>query len=80
MKTGKVLVDAGELRAAIARDGKVALYAVYFATDQATLTSESKPQLEEIAKLLQGAALVHSRQSPRTTTKRVAQRIGAMRL
>ena len=56
METGKVLVDAGELRAAIARDGKVALYAVYFDTDQATLKSESRPQLEEIAKLLQGAA------------------------
>ena len=52
MDTGKVQVDAGALLDGLRRDGKVALYAVFFDLDKAILKPESKPQMEEIAKLL----------------------------
>jgi OmpA-OmpF porin, OOP family len=49
---GQVAVDAAALSAALGKDGKVALYGLYFDTNSATLKPESLPQLEELAKWL----------------------------
>jgi len=51
--TGMVKVDAAALGKGLAGEGRIALYGIYFDTAQATLKPESKPQLEEMAKLLQ---------------------------
>jgi OmpA-OmpF porin, OOP family len=53
MDTGKVLVNAEALRGGLEREGKVALYGIYFETGQALVKPESKPQLVEIAALLE---------------------------
>jgi len=53
MKSGQVQVlDAGALQKGLARNGKVALYGIYFDTDQAQIKPESATQLEAMAKLL----------------------------
>ena len=46
------LVSAEMMEESIKRTGKVALYTVYFDFDKADLKPESKPTIEEIAKLL----------------------------
>ena len=53
MEGGKVLVDTSALQKALGAEGKVLLYGIYFDTGKATLKPESKPQLAEMAKLLQ---------------------------
>ncbi len=54
METNKVSVNltAADMSKAIAAEGKVALYGLYFDSDKAELRSDSKPSLDEIAKLL----------------------------
>jgi OmpA-OmpF porin, OOP family len=53
MQTGQVQVlDAGALQKGLASSGKVALYGIYFDTDQAQIKPESKAQLDAMAKLL----------------------------
>lgn len=52
METGQVTVDAGAMKKGLAADGKIALYGVYFDTGKADVKPESKPQLDEMAKLL----------------------------
>jgi outer membrane protein OmpA-like peptidoglycan-associated protein len=53
MEGGKVqVVSSGELDQAIATTGKVAVYGLLFDYDKANLKPESKPTLDEIAKLL----------------------------
>ena len=54
METGRLSVNltAGAMAEAISADGKVALYGLYFDTDRAELRPDSKPSLDEIAKLL----------------------------
>ncbi len=52
MKQNMVLVKADEMSKAITLHGKVALYGIFFDTDQATIKPESKGTLEQIAKLL----------------------------
>ena len=52
METGKVSVDAGAMQKGLAAEGKVAIYGVYFDTGKADVKPESKPQLDEMAKLL----------------------------
>ena len=49
------MVDAKKMRLDIGETGKVALYGIYFDHDKAVVKPESKPTLDEIAKLL-GAA------------------------
>ena len=49
------MVDAEKMRLGIGENGKVALYGIYFDLDKAVVKPESKPTLDEIAKLL-GAA------------------------
>ena len=55
METGKVAasLNAGDMAKAIAADGKIAIYGVFFDTDKADVKPESKAALAEMAKLLQ---------------------------
>ena len=53
MPTGQVVVDAGTLQQSLQSAGKVALYGLYFDTGRAEIKPESKPQLDEMARLLQ---------------------------
>lgn len=46
------MTDAAKMQRSIGETGKVALYGIYFDTDQAAIKPESKPTLAEIAKLL----------------------------
>ena len=52
LKQDMVSVSASEMSKAIASTGRVALYGILFDTAKADLKLESKPALEEIAKLL----------------------------
>jgi OmpA-OmpF porin, OOP family len=52
MTQNMVVVSADEMSKAIASSGRVALYGIFFDTNKADIKSESKPALEEIAKLL----------------------------
>jgi OOP family OmpA-OmpF porin len=54
METGKVAVDlsAEQMGRGLAQDGKVALYGLYFDTDKADVRADSRPTLDEMAKLL----------------------------
>lgn len=56
METGKVTVDANAMARGLQADGKMALYGIYFDTGKSELKTESKAQLDEMAKLLQGNA------------------------
>jgi flagellar motor protein MotB len=52
---GRVQVRTAEdLGRALARDGRLALYGIYFDTDSAVVKPESQPQVAEIVKYLQG--------------------------
>lgn len=53
MQTGQVKVDAKALGQGLEANGKIALYGLYFDTGKADVKPESKPQLDEMAKLLQ---------------------------
>eukprot|EP00456_Euglypha_rotunda_P088264 TRINITY_DN9034_c0_g1_i13.p3 TRINITY_DN9034_c0_g1~~TRINITY_DN9034_c0_g1_i13.p3 ORF type:complete len:294 (-),score=86.04 TRINITY_DN9034_c0_g1_i13:20-901(-) len=52
MKQNMVTVSAGDMSKAIAATGRVALYGILFDTAKADIKPESKPALDEIAKLL----------------------------
>jgi OmpA-OmpF porin, OOP family len=55
VSTGQMTVsNAEELRSKLQNDGKVAVYGVQFATGKSEVLPESKPQLTEMAKYLQG--------------------------
>lgn len=54
MPTGQVTVDAKAMQGGLEAEGRVALYGIYFDTGKAELKPESKPQLDEMARLLQG--------------------------
>lgn len=53
MPTGQVTVDAKAMQGSLEADGKVALYGIYFDTGKAEVKPDSKPQLEQMAQLLQ---------------------------
>ncbi len=46
------IVEAGEMASAIADGGRVALYGIYFDTNEATIKPDSRPTLDEIARFL----------------------------
>jgi OmpA-OmpF porin, OOP family len=46
------MVDAGAMAKGLRETGHIALYGIYFDTDKAVIKPESRPTLEEIAKLL----------------------------
>jgi OOP family OmpA-OmpF porin len=52
MERKMVTVKAEEMAGEISKQGKIALYGIYFDTDKAEVKPESKPTLDEIAKLL----------------------------
>ncbi len=53
MEADKItFVDASQMRSAIDETGRISLYGILFDFDKATLKDESKPTLDEIAKLL----------------------------
>jgi outer membrane protein OmpA-like peptidoglycan-associated protein len=53
MDAGLVTASAAELAEGLERDGHISVYAIYFDTGSAALKPESKPALDEIAKLMQ---------------------------
>ncbi len=53
LKQNMVSVSASDMSKAIASSGRIALYGILFDTARAEIKAESKPALEEIAKLLQ---------------------------
>lgn len=52
MQDGLVVVDAAALASGIDRDGRISVYGILFDHDRAEIKPESKPALDEIAKLL----------------------------
>ena len=52
METRMITVDASAMAEEISASGRVALYGIYFDFNKAALKPESKPTLDEIAKLL----------------------------
>jgi outer membrane protein OmpA-like peptidoglycan-associated protein len=52
MDTGMITMDAQALEQNLVATGKAVIYGVYFDVDKAEIKPESKPQLDEIAKLL----------------------------
>lgn len=54
LPSGQVTVHVDALKSSLQSDGRVALYGIYFDTGKAVLKPESKPQLEEMARLLKG--------------------------
>lgn len=52
METGNVTVKADALARGLAADGKLALYGIFFDTGKADIKPESKPQLDEMARLM----------------------------
>ena len=48
------MVDAAAMSKGLRETGRIALYGIYFDTDRAVLKPESRPALEQIAKLLAG--------------------------
>jgi outer membrane protein OmpA-like peptidoglycan-associated protein len=51
---GNKMVDAAAMKKGLGEKGHIALYGIYFDTDKATIKPESKPTLDEMAKLLGG--------------------------
>jgi OmpA-OmpF porin, OOP family len=52
MDRNMVNIDAAAMEKGLHAEGKIALYGILFDTDKAEIKPESKPQLEEMAKLL----------------------------
>lgn len=48
------MIDAAEMAKGLGEKGHIALYGIYFDTDKAVIKPESKPTLDEMAKLLRG--------------------------
>ena len=55
MQTGQVTVNADTMKQGLNTEGKIALYGLFFDTGKADIKPESKSQLDEMAKLLQGS-------------------------
>lgn len=55
MESRMEVVKADEMARGIESSGKIALYGIFFETDRAEIREESKPALEEIARLLKAA-------------------------
>ena len=52
MQSGMVTVDANGMRKSIRDTGRVALYGIFFESGKSEMKAESKPALDEIAKLM----------------------------
>jgi outer membrane protein OmpA-like peptidoglycan-associated protein len=56
MERRMITVQAPEMATNLGRDGKQAIYGIYFDFDKADIKPESKPQLEEMARLMKDNA------------------------
>lgn len=56
MPSGQVVVDTKSLETILQEEGRATLNGLFFDTGKATIKDESKPQLEEMAKLMQAQA------------------------
>ncbi|MGE0659436.1 MAG: DUF4892 domain-containing protein [Reyranellaceae bacterium] len=55
METGKIkVIEADEIEQALARDGRIAIYGIYFDFDKAEIKPESQPQIAQLGALLKG--------------------------
>jgi len=54
-----VTIKADEIDAKMASEGRIALYGIFFDFDKAMVKPDSKPQIEEIAKLLKASPDLH---------------------
>ncbi|MBX3605583.1 MAG: OmpA family protein [Piscinibacter sp.] len=54
MDTGMVTVDAAALAKGLQAQGRIALYGIFFDTGKAEIKPESRAQLDEMARLMQG--------------------------
>ncbi|MCU7945215.1 MAG: DUF4892 domain-containing protein, partial [Candidatus Thiodiazotropha sp. (ex Cardiolucina cf. quadrata)] len=52
MELDQIVVDANEMASKISQHGSISLYGIYFDIDKAYMKPESKPTIDEIAKLL----------------------------
>ncbi|MCU7932309.1 MAG: DUF4892 domain-containing protein [Candidatus Thiodiazotropha sp. (ex Codakia rugifera)] len=52
MEQDQIVVDANEMASKISQHGSISLYGIYFDIDKAYMKPESKPTIDEIAKLL----------------------------
>lgn len=52
MQTGQVVVNTAAMKKGLESSGMIALYGIYFDTAKSDVKPESKPQLQEMAKLL----------------------------
>lgn len=52
LETGNVVVSTDLLKKGLAENGKIALYGIYFDTGRAEIKPDSKPQLDEMGRLL----------------------------
>ncbi|MCO5145568.1 MAG: DUF4892 domain-containing protein [Aquamicrobium sp.] len=55
MEKRMIVVEAGEMEQALARDGKIAIYGIFFDFDSATIQAESREQIDQLGQLLAGA-------------------------
>lgn len=55
MESDKIsVVESSEMQQALERDGRIAIYGIYFDFDQAEIKPESAPQIKQLAALLAG--------------------------
>lgn len=55
MDTGQItVIEADEMEQTMARDGRIAIYGIYFDFDKAELKPESQPQIDQLAQFLAG--------------------------
>ena len=78
------MVDAAAMAKGLGEKGHIALYGIYFDTDKAVIKPESRPTLDEIAKLLRGqpqlnVVIVGHTDSQGTSTTTSTCRAGAPR-
>ncbi len=52
MEQDQIIVDANEMARQISESGRISLYGIYFDTDRADIKPESRPMLDEIARLM----------------------------
>ncbi len=57
------MVDAAAMAKGLGESGHIALYGIYFDTDKALIKPESRPTLDQIAKLLSGQPVRPERRS-----------------
>jgi OmpA-OmpF porin, OOP family len=73
------MVDAGAMAKGLREQGHIALYGIYFDTDKAVIKPESRPTLDEIAKLLRAQPQLTCSSSATPTTRARSTTMSACR-